>query len=59
MLDIEVSNMVVYWLVQIKLHLVGTMVAWTFLDQVPTICKIQHVDQAMVLQVGFDKVYQY
>jgi hypothetical protein len=49
MLNIEVFDMVVYWLAQIKLHLVGTMVAQTFLDQVLTICKIQQVDQATIL----------
>jgi hypothetical protein len=32
------------------------MVAWTFLNQVPTIHEIQQVDQATFLQVGFDQV---
>jgi hypothetical protein len=39
-LDIEAFNMAYYWLVQIELQLVGTMVAWT-LDQVWAIRKIQ------------------
>jgi hypothetical protein len=49
MLDIEVFDTVDYWLVQIELQSVGTMVAWTFFDQILTIGKIKHVDQATVL----------
>jgi hypothetical protein len=40
MLDIKVFDMVDYQLVQIELQSVGTMVAWTFFDQMLVIGKI-------------------